>query len=214
MSNDNQFAIAEVTPGKLNALVKNIMTQTGTTDPNEAVRLVNSGEVTLRWKSYTRLISGGRRVIIPALGGTKTIASAEDVFPNHIDAGFNRLNVPGKATGETEVAVHEQVVEGKYREIFGGFNRPLGDLCLSQHQIVWFFATEAENFLQEDGWAAVFLFLFKERNMETGEDEFFVAICGRGAGGSRNACLSPFEVSRYLGCRGPFSRLVLPQLVP
>ena len=39
-----EFAIAEVFPGKLNALVKNIMRQTGETDPNEAVRLVNSGE--------------------------------------------------------------------------------------------------------------------------------------------------------------------------
>ena len=38
------FAIADVLPGKLNALVKNIMRQTGATDPNEAVRLVNSGE--------------------------------------------------------------------------------------------------------------------------------------------------------------------------
>lgn len=39
-----EFAIAEVLPGKLNALVKNLMRQTGQTDPNEAVRLVNSGE--------------------------------------------------------------------------------------------------------------------------------------------------------------------------
>ena len=39
-----EFAIAEVMLGKLNALVKNIMRQTGETDPNEAVRLVNSGE--------------------------------------------------------------------------------------------------------------------------------------------------------------------------
>ena len=39
-----KFAIAEVFPGRLNALVKNIMRQTGKTDPNEAVRLVNSGE--------------------------------------------------------------------------------------------------------------------------------------------------------------------------
>lgn len=39
-----EFAIADVMPGKLNALVKNIMQQTGTGDPNEAVRLVNSGE--------------------------------------------------------------------------------------------------------------------------------------------------------------------------
>lgn len=38
------FAIAEVMPGQLNALVKNIMRQTEVDDPNEAVRLVNSGE--------------------------------------------------------------------------------------------------------------------------------------------------------------------------
>ena len=41
-----EFLIQDVTPGQLNALVKNIMAQTGTEDPNEAVRLVNSGE----WK--------------------------------------------------------------------------------------------------------------------------------------------------------------------
>ena len=38
------FAISEVKTGHLNALVKNIMRQTGATDANEAVRLVNSGE--------------------------------------------------------------------------------------------------------------------------------------------------------------------------
>jgi hypothetical protein len=41
------FVISDVLPGKLNALVKNIMKQTGAEDPNEAVRLVNSGEWTL-----------------------------------------------------------------------------------------------------------------------------------------------------------------------
>ena len=41
---NTEFAIAEVMPGRLNALVKNIMRQTGASDPNEAVRLVNSGE--------------------------------------------------------------------------------------------------------------------------------------------------------------------------
>jgi len=39
----SEFAIAKVEPGKLNALVKSIMRQTGA-DPNESVRLVNSGE--------------------------------------------------------------------------------------------------------------------------------------------------------------------------
>ena len=38
------FAIAELTTGKLNSLVKKIMDQTGTDDPIEAVRLINSGE--------------------------------------------------------------------------------------------------------------------------------------------------------------------------
>lgn len=44
MSEKSEFVIAKVLPGTLNALVKNIMKQTGTNDPNEAVRLVNSGE--------------------------------------------------------------------------------------------------------------------------------------------------------------------------
>jgi len=38
------FIIKDVTSGKLNALVKNIMKQTGVNDPNEAIRLFNSGE--------------------------------------------------------------------------------------------------------------------------------------------------------------------------
>lgn len=40
----SEFAIADVKPGKLNALVKNMMVQMSITDPNEAVRRVNSGE--------------------------------------------------------------------------------------------------------------------------------------------------------------------------
>jgi hypothetical protein len=59
--NTDMFAIAEVLPGKLNALVKNIMRQTGAADPNEAVRLVNSGEwivvkLTSRWREKDGVI--------------------------------------------------------------------------------------------------------------------------------------------------------------
>lgn len=39
-----EFLIANIMPGKLNALVKNIMQQVGGNDPEEAVRLINSGE--------------------------------------------------------------------------------------------------------------------------------------------------------------------------
>lgn len=55
------FAIAEVMPGQLNALVKNIMRQTGTDDVNEAVKLVNSGEWIItkpvrRWREENGVI--------------------------------------------------------------------------------------------------------------------------------------------------------------
>lgn len=39
------FTIQNVETGKLNALVNNIMKQTGINDPNEAIRMVNAGEV-------------------------------------------------------------------------------------------------------------------------------------------------------------------------
>jgi len=43
---NREYIIAQVLPGlgRLNALVKNIMRQIGTDDPEEAIRLVNSGE--------------------------------------------------------------------------------------------------------------------------------------------------------------------------
>jgi len=61
---NTEFSIAEVMPGKLNALVKNIMRQTGTDDPNEAVRLVNSGEwvVSKLLKKTTDIIHVDRSV--------------------------------------------------------------------------------------------------------------------------------------------------------
>jgi hypothetical protein len=39
------FTIQNVETGKLNALVNNIMKQTGVDDPNEAIRMINAGEV-------------------------------------------------------------------------------------------------------------------------------------------------------------------------
>lgn len=42
------FVIANITPGKLNALVKNMMRQTGIANANEVVRLFNSGNFELK----------------------------------------------------------------------------------------------------------------------------------------------------------------------
>ncbi len=41
----SEFLISGIETGKLNAMVKNIMTQTGVTEPEEAVRMVNAGEM-------------------------------------------------------------------------------------------------------------------------------------------------------------------------
>jgi hypothetical protein len=45
MSNKNEFLISGIETGKLNAMVKNIMVQIGITEPEEAVRMMNSGEL-------------------------------------------------------------------------------------------------------------------------------------------------------------------------
>jgi hypothetical protein len=44
------FTIQNVETGKLNALVNNIMKQIGVDDPNEAIRMVNAGEVQINQK--------------------------------------------------------------------------------------------------------------------------------------------------------------------
>ncbi len=43
-----KFVISDISTGKLNALVKNIMSATGVADPAEAVRMVNAGEVSIK----------------------------------------------------------------------------------------------------------------------------------------------------------------------
>lgn len=55
------FAIAEVPTGKLNALVKDLMRQMGITDPNEAIRRINSrewvvSESTRKWREQDGII--------------------------------------------------------------------------------------------------------------------------------------------------------------
>jgi hypothetical protein len=45
MSNKSDFLISGIEAGKLNAMVKNVMSQTGIIDPKEAVRMMNAGEL-------------------------------------------------------------------------------------------------------------------------------------------------------------------------
>ena len=79
MDNDF-FVMANVLPGKLNALVKNIMRQTGVNDPNEAVRMVNAGKAQIlvvkpKWTEKNYIISFF--VISYGLTGEEWIARLE-----------------------------------------------------------------------------------------------------------------------------------------
>jgi len=58
----NDFVISGIETGKLNALVKNIMFQSGINDPIKAVRMVNSGQLRVsklsrKWKEENGIIS-------------------------------------------------------------------------------------------------------------------------------------------------------------
>lgn len=100
-----EFAIAEVMPGKLNALVKNIMRQTGETNPDEAVRLINSGEwiVSKPTPSFTTW-----RTIKLGTGLRTADEFRKDITDKnyHIgNQGNDILDNPAFTTSETEVKV-------------------------------------------------------------------------------------------------------------
>ncbi|MFA5644021.1 MAG: hypothetical protein WC928_00625 [Patescibacteria group bacterium] len=61
MSNKTNFLISGIETGKLNAMVKNVMLQTGIIDPKEAVRMMNAGELQVslikpRWREKDGII--------------------------------------------------------------------------------------------------------------------------------------------------------------
>jgi hypothetical protein len=184
----NEFVIAEVMPGQLNAMVKNVMGQMKINDPNEAVRRVNSGEwiVSKVAKSILRLISGGKKIVIRATKGERTIAQAKEVFTWGIDRDFTNwgLDVPGEAKSETPVEIHEMTEDGNFKTIFNSLGRNLDELCFSQEQVITFVEDNKE-WLRKDGYAT--FFLIKKEN------EFCVADVDLSEGGSPLALVARFS---------------------
>ncbi len=54
MNDKKEFLIAGITSGQLNAMVKNIMAQTGISDPAELVKMINSGKLYASTKAPNR----------------------------------------------------------------------------------------------------------------------------------------------------------------
>lgn len=113
-----ESAIAEVMPGKLNALVKNIMRQTGETDANEAVRLINSGEwvLTKVAQAIKNILESVGTIVVSATTGTfiareKFVVGTDRktrVKINHISNDFTEWFLSGG--GKIEDPIGEQTL--------------------------------------------------------------------------------------------------------
>ncbi|MDP3996840.1 MAG: hypothetical protein Q8P86_04075 [bacterium] len=160
-----------------------------------------------------RHISTGKSVVIVigATNGTETLVTADDVFswigPDFKNFGCDKVEQP---TPDTSVEVYEQVENADYRKIFSSFGQNLDRLCLTTPQIKTFVRDHADNYLREEGWA-VFLFLFKVRNVETGKDEFFVAHVIRREVGDSKVTLSPLSYNNVWSAKRRH-RVVVPKL--
>ncbi len=117
---------------------------------------------------YLKLLSGAETLMLDALDGKETLATAKEVFPSGIDGDFKNwgTNKAGIATKETSVDVHELVKDGTFAQMFGSLGTDLDKLCLTQAQIKNF-CKKHPNWLRKDGYATFFLFKV--------EDQFFVA---------------------------------------
>jgi len=142
---NNEFAISGVDVGRLNALVKNAMKQTGESDPNEAVRLVNSGEWIFsrpvrRWTvdkdgvirfSVTGLGLTGKQWIDERLEkGHKLSKRAEEVLlsPNFVSCEvgkvYNIVVLPGVLFSDENRTTKNIRDEGDRRGLPHGKNLP------------------------------------------------------------------------------------------
>jgi len=117
---------------------------------------------------FLKLLSGAETLMLDALDGKETLATAKEVFPSGIDGDFKNwgTNKAGIATKEQAVDVHELVKDSTFAQMFGSLGTDLDKLCLTQAQIKNF-CKKHPNWLRKDGYATFFLFKV--------EDQFFVA---------------------------------------
>jgi len=104
----SKFAFAaEVLPGHLNAMVKNLMRQAGIRDPNEAVRAFNAGELILSPRDPQALLKPvGDPVVLPAVAKF----TAKDAFTKangvaYLGDNFKQYILPVVEENVPEVAV-------------------------------------------------------------------------------------------------------------
>ncbi len=152
---------------------------------------------------YLKLLSGAETLMLDALDGKETLATAKEIFPSGIDGDFKNwgTNKAGIATKEQAVDVHELVQNATFAQMFGSLGTDLDKLCLTQSQIKNF-CKKHPNWLRKDGYATFFLFKV--------EDQFFVACVSVDSGGL-DVDLGRFGYDGVWLAEGSH-RMVVPQL--
>lgn len=162
--------------------------------------------------SYLRQISGTDELVLGPTDGKANIARSADVFKAWLDPDFNNwgCDVEGDPTGKQAIQVHEQIQDGAFQQIYGAMGANLEALCLSQGQIVQFFARKMyDKYLirqnPDDAGYGYFRFLFRVGK------EFFVAGVLVHSDGSLEASVRRLLYDRVWDA-GDRNRFVLPQL--
>jgi hypothetical protein len=117
-----------------------------------------------------RLISGGQKLILKALNGSRLICSAEKTFKSFIDNNFVNwgINKPGIVTPKKSVQVHEMVGNGTSMDIFKSLPGSWNQKWLSQDQIIEFCET-LPNWLRQEGYGT-FALIKKDENKPIDEN--------------------------------------------
>jgi hypothetical protein len=150
----------------------------GSLDPEEVENALRSLIGQRSKKGILKLISGAETLMLDALDGKETLATAKEVFLSGIGHDFENwhTNKAGIATIEQAVDVHELIQNATFAQMFCSLGTDLDKLCLTQAQIKKF-CKKHPQWLHQNGYMTFFLFKV--------EDQFFVARVDVFVGGLR-----------------------------
>lgn len=156
-----------------------------------------------------RLISGGKKVVIPACDGNRNFVTASEIFTWDFDVNFIRwgLDAPSDPTPETTVEVYEMVENGNFKAVLDSTGEPVEMLFFTQAQAEAFVEANTD-WLCNGGYAMCIPF----KQKVNGVVKFFVALVSLGASGRLSAHVHEFSSYGSVLHADNRLRFVLPQL--
>jgi len=146
--------------------------------------------------------------MISPTDGSRTIATALDVFIGAIDKIFDRwgTNKPELPAKETPILAYELAQDATFAQMFSSLSPDLDKLCLTQAQIIEFVATHPNQLRTE---CCGNFFLFKSTGKPTGK--LFVASVLSSDAGAFHADVCQFD-DTHIWNSELHHRLFVPQL--